>query len=211
MQAALLKVADQFDTDYKLWTQSCNILRTACINSFYYEQRLWWANFWYLSFEITIALGATGSSVAAWALWKDGIGVILWAIISGFATLISILKPILAPAKRLELITRQHQGWYSLYFAAEKLMRNVRLAGSFNSATTKTLDTLSDRMVSLHLEDEKCRKERLLSKCQARMEQLISHDALCWPAPSEEPGPSGRVEPADKCPQPNAPKESTAG
>jgi hypothetical protein len=98
--------------------------------------------------------------------------------------MISILKPILAPAKRLELITRQHQGWYSLYFAAEKLLRNVRLAGTFANASTKVLDTLSERMVSLHLEDEKCRKDRLLGRCQARMEKLITDDMICWPTPN---------------------------
>src|SRR5437764_1491218 len=80
-----------------------------------------------------------------------------WAAISGTATILSILKPILAPGKHLELCTRQHQGWYSLFFAAEKMMRNVKLTGTFSPENVKELDTLSERMVSLHLEDEKCR------------------------------------------------------
>jgi hypothetical protein len=68
-------VPDQPDTDYKLWWHACDILRTACINSFYYQQRLWWANFWYLSFEITIAIGATRAALPPGRYGRTGLAL----------------------------------------------------------------------------------------------------------------------------------------
>src|SRR2546423_1265615 len=123
------------------------MLREARMSALYYEHKLWWANLWNFYFEMTIAIGATSSGVAAWALWKEGIGVIAWAIITGASTTVSILKPILSPTKTIESCTRQHQGWHSLYFALDKLLLFVRTEGVLSKENARIFFTLFDQMV----------------------------------------------------------------
>jgi hypothetical protein len=133
------------DENRHLLIRLYQMFRTARMSSLYYENRLWWANFWNLSFEIAIAVGATSSGVAAWALWKDGIGIELWGIITGVSTLSAILKPILAPARYIETSTRQHQGWHSFFFAIDKLILDIRENNDFTKETRRRFDTLYDR------------------------------------------------------------------
>src|ERR1700746_3721162 len=55
------------DENRHLLIRAYQMLRTARMSALYYENRLWWANFWNFIFEIAIAVGATSSGVAAWA------------------------------------------------------------------------------------------------------------------------------------------------
>jgi hypothetical protein len=97
------------DPDKALLERAYDLLRVARMNAAYYEQRLEVASNLHIFFEITIAIGTTGS-IAAWALWQGPLGSAVWATITCTATLLAVIKPIIAPAKRLELCTRQHQG-----------------------------------------------------------------------------------------------------
>jgi hypothetical protein len=109
--------------DTLVYTRLTETLRDAKLSALHYENRLRWANFWYFAFEICIAAGAagaTGTGIAALTIWKEGIGVHFCYIITIVATIRAFLKPIVAPGIRLQMYSRQHQGWYGLYFAAEK-------------------------------------------------------------------------------------------
>ena len=170
--------------DRHLLQLAYDMLRTGRLGALYYENRLWWANCWHLIFEIAIAVSATSSGVAAWALWKNGIGVPLWGLITGASTLAAILKPILAPAKHIETSTRRHQGWHSFFFTADKLILAIRTEGEFTKETRKRFDTLYDRMVALHLDDAKCPSERVLKKIQSKVNEQLPREAL-WMPPVE--------------------------
>src|SRR5260370_36062662 len=47
-------------------------LRTSLMNRFYYEKRLKALQRYNKTFEILIAIGASGSAIGAWAVWKAG-------------------------------------------------------------------------------------------------------------------------------------------
>jgi hypothetical protein len=170
------------DADKALFERAYDLLRLARMNSAYYERRLKAAIDFHLFFEITIAIGTAGS-IAAWAIWKGGIGEPIWILISCLATLLAVIKPIVAPAKRIELCTRQHQGWLSLYYGIDKLTMMVRQDGGLTRDTRRRFDTLYDRSVQLHQEDEKCPSERLIKKCYEVAVQLHPPETLWMPSP----------------------------
>ena len=172
------------------------MLRTARLSASYYENRLWWANCWHVTFEIAIAVGATGSGVAAWALWKNGIGVPVWGVITGLSTLAAILKPIHAPAKHIETSTRRHQGWHTFFFAMDKLILSIREDEDFTKETRKRFDTLYDKMVALHLDDVKCPSARVLNKILPKVNEQIPPESL-W-MPKSEVDPTMKEVPGDK-------------
>jgi len=119
--------------DRTVLNRAYHMLRTARISALYYENRLWWAGFWHILFEITI-VATTSSGIAAWAIWKGNtgvklfhqdIGILTWALLTGASTLVAVLKPIFAPAKHIETATRRHQGWYSFFFAVDKMILTI--------------------------------------------------------------------------------------
>ncbi len=170
-----------YDEDVVLIRRMWDDLRTAKMNVYYYEARLASANFWNLSFELALAIGATGSGVAGWAIWKEQIYAWIWAIIAGTASLIAIVKPILAPGKKIELATRQHQSWHTLSFGIEKVLFQIRQDGCVSDEVRKRFDTTFDRQVQISLEDEKSVNHRLLRKCQAQVKQALPSDKLWVP------------------------------
>jgi hypothetical protein len=139
-------------------------------------------------------VGTTSSGVAAWALWQQRIGAILWGVITGCAALLAIVKPIVAPAKRIELYTRQHQGWHGLFFAADKLALAIREDGAFSKDSRKRFDTIYDRMVALSLEDEKCQNESLITKLQDKVDKLLPSDSLWFPQPETDQTTNGTAD-----------------
>jgi hypothetical protein len=182
------------DENRHLLLRAYQMLRTARMSALYYENRLWWANFWNFFFEIAIAIGATSSGVAAWALWQKGIGVTLWGIITSVSALSAILKPILAPARYIETSTRQHQGWHSFFFSIDKMILDIREHNDFTKETCRRFDTLYDRMVALHLEDVKCPNERVLSKILPKVNAEFPAASLWMPTAGDDPARPTEVE-----------------
>ena len=47
------------------------------------------------SLKVIVAIGTTGSSISGWAVWKFGVGTILWTAIAATASVVAIIQPIL--------------------------------------------------------------------------------------------------------------------
>jgi hypothetical protein len=47
------------------------------------------------SLKVIVAIGTTGSSISGWAVWKFGVGTILWSAIAATASVVAIIQPIL--------------------------------------------------------------------------------------------------------------------
>jgi hypothetical protein len=178
------------DPDKALLERAYDLLRTARMNAAYYEQRLRVTSSLHLFFEITIAIGTTGG-IAAWALWKGPWGSAAWATITCTATLLAVIKPIVAPAKRLELCIRQHQGWLGLYYCVDKMLMTVRQDGGLSRETRKRFDTLYDRSAQLHQDDEQRPNDRLIKKCFGIANGLHPPGSLWMPSDQDDSGHSG--------------------
>jgi hypothetical protein len=178
------------DPDKALLERAYDLLRVARMNAAYYEQRLKVASNLHLFFETTIAIGTTGS-IAAWALWQGPLGSAVWATITCAATLLAVIKPIIAPAKRLELCIRQHQGWLGLYYCVDKMLMTVRQDGGLSRDTRKRFDSLYDRSAQLHQDDEKRPNDKLIKNCFEIANGLHPPDSLWMPADHAYSGHSG--------------------
>jgi hypothetical protein len=141
-----------YDEDVVLIHRLWDDLRTAKMNVCYYGARLASANNWNLAFELSLAIGATGSGAAGWAIWKEPSYAWIWAIIAGAASLISIIKPILAPGKKIEISTRQHQSCHTLYFGLEKLIFQIQQDRHVSEDVRKRFDTTFDRRTQTSLD-----------------------------------------------------------
>jgi hypothetical protein len=167
--------------DTILYIRLTEMLRDAKLSALYYENRLRWANFWYFAFEIFIAAGAAGAAgtgIAALTVWQQGIGVPVWYTVSVIAAGLAFLKPMVAPGTRLQTYSRQHQGWYALYFTAEKLLLAVRQSDQFSDEDHKTFNSLFDRQAALNLADVKMINTRLVRKLKRRVDEEIPADSL---------------------------------
>jgi len=177
--------------DQVLYIQLCNMLRNAKLSTLSYEDRLWWANFWYFAFEICIAAGAasaTGTGVAALTIWKAGIGVYIWYAVTTSATILAFLMPIVAPGERLQTYSRQHQGWYGLYLSFERLLLSVRQSDQFSDEDHKTFTQLFDRRTALNLADVKCLNARLVKRLKNQVnEEIPAEDLASMPIEHRDP------------------------
>lgn len=156
-------------------------LRVARLMALYYEDRLKFYRRADSIFEVSIAIGATSSGVAGWALWSTESGKFLWGIISAAASIAAILKPIYASAKKIELATRQHSGWHALYFSYDKITFRLSQEQKLSPAIRLRYDELLERKTRLGAEDEKNIDHRLLVKIQERVELELPEGAFWIP------------------------------
>src|ERR1700693_4408209 len=76
--------------------------RTMLLNKKYYGSRLDNLKRRNMLMESVIAVGATGSGVAGWAVWQTEQGALVWAVISGVSILLAVIKPFLKLVDRIE-------------------------------------------------------------------------------------------------------------
>jgi hypothetical protein len=167
--------------DTLVYVRLTNMLRDAKLSTLYYQNRLWWTNFWYLTFEIFIAAGtaaAAGTGLAALTIWQHGPGLYVWSSITIVATVLAFLKPIVAPGTKLQIYSRQHHGWYSLYFSVERLLLNIRQSDKFSEDDYRIFSLLFDRQTALNLSDVKCLNRRLVNRLKSRVDEEIPAESL---------------------------------
>ena len=95
--------------------------RTALLNRKYYGERLHKYRTINRTVEFVIAAGATGSSIAAWAIWGSETGQIAWASIAGASSLIAIGKPIVNITGDIERYTKLYAGYSTIFLQIKKL------------------------------------------------------------------------------------------
>jgi hypothetical protein len=90
--------------------------RTALLNRKYYGYRLTRYQSFNSAMDIAIAIGATGSGgVAGLAVWGTITGQYAWLWISGVATIVGVIKPILQLGVKIENYTKLFTGHGSIY------------------------------------------------------------------------------------------------
>ena len=95
------------------------------LNKKYYGSRLDNLKRRNMLMESVIAVGATGSGVAGWAVWQTEQGALVWAVISGVSILLAVIKPFLKLVDRIEnygkLFGEYAKAYVSLKFLVEDL------------------------------------------------------------------------------------------
>lgn len=187
------------DADIGLLTAIYELQCTSRMNAIYYGGRLRTLQKEAFLLEVTTAVTASGSGVGAVALWNQGAGQVLWQGLALFAAFAAVVKPLRAPGKRIEVFTRQQQGYHANFFALKKLAFSIRQAGSISDDHRKRYDTFYDRHVQLNGEDETSPDEDLRREAQEAVRKELPGTAFWWPpAPQSPPPPAltdGRTSP----------------
>lgn len=179
------------EADRTLLHEIYDLQRTAHMNHLYYLKRLGQVQGWATLLEIATAITATGSGVAALAVWQSDAGKTLWQLLALVAAVAAVLKVVLAPSKRVELLTRQLQGYRANFFALKKLGFEISQHGAITEEFRKRFTTFYDRHVQLSSEDEQTLDRGLLIAAQSEADEALPATAFWWPEDRSAPGPAG--------------------
>lgn len=178
-----------------------NVYQLQCLsrmNAIYYELRL--AEVQFLSFwmEISIAATASGSGLASLLSNKSGplgeAAQVVWPLVAILSAIAAIVRPIYSPGKKIETLTRQHQGYAANFFALQKLAFAIRQEGSISNEHRRRFDTFYDRHVQLSTdakasEDEAAPKDKHRAKAEARTRLELPAEKFWWPAQNKASAP----------------------
>lgn len=169
------------DRDTALLQAIYELTCTARMNAIYYSRRLGALQRESFLMEVTTAITASGSGLAALTLWEKPGWAALWQILAVTAAFGAVIKPLRAPGKRIEVFTRQQQGYHANFFALRKLAFAIRQAGAVSDDHRKAYDTVYDRHVQLSTEDEATPDEELRRQAQEAVRKEFPDGSWWWP------------------------------
>jgi hypothetical protein len=195
-----VSAADWPDADIALLTAVYELQCTSRMNAIYYGHRLAALQKEAFFMEVVTAITASGSGVAALTLWNQGAGQVLWQGLALTAAVVAVVKPLRAPGKRIEVFTRQQQGYHANFFAMRKLAFSIRQAGAVTDDHRKRYDTVYDRHVQLNTEDEIAPDEAVRRAAQQATQAELPAKNFWWPSAPPRPAITDArqpLEPAD--------------
>jgi hypothetical protein len=178
------------DADRALLGAIYDLQCTSRMNAIFYENRL--ARLMTIAFWMEVVTAATASGSGLLAVLNEapgGWGNSAWQILALTAALVAIVKPIYAPGKKIEVFTRQQQGYHANFFALKKLAFTLRQAGSVAEEHRRGYDTIFDRHVQLSTEDENAPNPALLKRARDQTANEFPPESFWWPEPPAEPAP----------------------
>lgn len=175
------------DPDIALLKEVYELQCTSRMNAIYYGRRLDALQKEAFFMEVTTAITASGSGVAALALWNQGVGQLAWQALALTAAVVAVVKPLRAPGKRIEVFTRQQQGYHGNFFALKKLAFAIRQGGAVTDDHRKRFDSVYDRHVQLNTEDETTPDEKIRAAAQEAVRKELPAAEFWWPPPPPRP------------------------
>jgi len=169
------------DADIALLKEVYELQCTSRMNAIYYGSRLGALQREAFFMEVTSAVTASGSGVAALTLWNQGVWQFAWQGLALLAAIVAVVKPLRAPGKRIEVFTRQQQGYHGNFFAMRKLAFSIRQAGAITDDHRKRFDTVYDRHVQLNAEDESSPDEDMRRRAQEAVRKELPGAEFWWP------------------------------
>ncbi len=119
--------------------------------------------------KILVALTATGSVVSAWALWETADGKLVWSIIAGIASILSILHASLSVPAKLKDWVEVKQLFTGLRLDLETFRQNMAMNPNFDiDAFNKSYNDLRARYrdAMIRIQNDWFRTRRLAMRIQ---------------------------------------------
>lgn len=170
------------DADIALLKEICELQCTSRMNAIYYGRRLGVLQQEAFVLELATAITASGSGLAALTLWESPGWSVIWQVLAVLAAIAAVVKPLRAPGKRIEVFTRQQQGYHANFFALKKLGFLILQAGAVTEDHRKRYDTVYDRHVQLNSEDGSSLDGKIRAEAQAAVKQEFPPGAFWWPS-----------------------------
>jgi hypothetical protein len=139
----------------------------------YYACRLAFFRRWNRFYEIILALGATGSVAAGWYIWKTSYGQPVWAVFSGLAAVLAIIKPILKIPEEVEKYSKLHTEYAVLTVVYQQLVDEIRESGGITPEMRERIAGASSHVKTLAPQDDPNPSEKLLRQCQMKIKKVV--------------------------------------
>jgi len=159
---------------YDMW-------RTFLLNKKYYGRRLSRYrsyNFW---MEMFIAVGATGSGVAGFAVWQIGYGQYVWATLAAISIILSIAKPLLRLSDEIEKYAKIYGEYASASAKMEILVQDIQVHMAIPPNLLSVFDELRKRAAELVALDDPAPDPKLIRELQHEVNEQIKVDTLWVP------------------------------
>lgn len=165
-----------------------NGYRTALLNRKYYGFRLSLFQRYNTILEIVIAVGAAGSGgVAGLAIWGSIPGQYTWLVISGIATLLGILKPILQLGRHIENYTKLYAGHSNVYLDLKSIVEDIEVSRAIPAKTSNRYDSIRNRISELGGLNDPRPNNNLIFRLQGEVNEEIPPESLWFPSvPSKQ-------------------------
>jgi hypothetical protein len=159
-----------------------NAYRTGLLNKKYYGEKLVNCQRYNLYMELAIALGATGSGgVAGLAIWGTITGKFAWLVISGVATVLSVIKPVMQLGKEIEKYTKLYSGHTTIYLELKSIVEDIERSKSVTTKIEDRYETIRTQAKELGGLDDPRQNEGLVRKLQGEVNLEIPQERLWVP------------------------------
>jgi hypothetical protein len=159
-----------------------NSYRTALLNRKYYGHRLTLFQKYNTVAEIFIAIGAAGSGgVAGLAIWGSITGQYAWLFISGIATVLGVVKPVLQFGRHIENYTKLYAGHSNVYLDLKSVVEDIEVSRSLPPKLADKYESIRKRIVELGGLDDPKPDKKLILKLQGQVNEEIPAESLWVP------------------------------
>ena len=156
--------------------------RTAFLNRKYYGHRLTAFQGYNTATEILIAIGTAGSGgVAGLAIWGSITGQYVWLWISGVATVLGVVKPILQIGKQIENYTKLYAGHSNVYLDLKAVVEDIEVSKGLPPKLADKYESIRKRIAELGGLDDPKPNKKLIITLQNQVNEEIPSEGLWVP------------------------------
>jgi hypothetical protein len=156
--------------------------RTALLNRKYYGHRLFIHQRYNMFMEIAIAVGATGSAgVASLAIWGTLTGQYAWLVISGLATVLGVVKPVLQISAKIENYSKLCVGYGGIYLDFKAIVEDINVSRSIPPSIHQQYADIRKKTNDLRGLDDPRPSRRTIKKLQTEVNVDIPPESLWYP------------------------------
>jgi hypothetical protein len=159
------------------------MFREARMGVKYYGAQLAWYQKANLLLEIGIALG-TSTALLSLPLLSAGSGKWISGVLIFFATVASIVKPLLGWTTKIEGLSKLYAGYNAAFVTAQRLVRESRLNRGITDEMERELRDLHEQMLALCAKDDPCPDGEAIKKFEDEVNQEFPISEFWWPAKS---------------------------
>lgn len=159
-----------------------NSYRTALLNRKYYGRRLLIHQRYNFLMEVAIAVGATGSAgVASLAIWGTLTGQYAWLVISGLATVLGVVKPILQTSAKIENYSKLYVGHGGIYLDLKAIVEDIEVSRSIPPSILQQYADLRKKTNDLRGLDDPRPSITTIKRLQTEVNEEIPPESLWFP------------------------------
>jgi hypothetical protein len=156
--------------------------RSSALNRTYYGIKLTRYRQYNFGTEIAIAIGAPSSSgVAGLAVWGTLPGSYAWLVVSGIATVLAVVKPVLQFAGRIENYTKLYASYTGIFLELKDIVEEIAAKRDISGKTDERYRASRQLLRELAPFVDPSPSKPLIRKLQEQINREIPAESLWMP------------------------------